>query len=226
MFESAEHPFTILIYLGILSGVLSTFAYVPYIIDTLARRTSPQRASWLIWSVLGSIAFCSQLYEGAGASLWFAGAQVTGTVVVFLLSIGLGIGGFLNRRDCLVLLCALAGLALWYVTDTAIYALAITISISLLGGSITVLKAFREPESETMSTWFLSLLASTCAIFSVGTMDWVILAYPLYLFTLNGAIVIAMLLGRMRDTGPMFDIEIGRYAPQARAGWVAGLAPD
>jgi len=198
-----------------LSGVLSTFAYIPYVIDTLARRTRPQRASWLIWSVLGSIAFCSQLFEGAGSSLWFAGVQVSGTIIVFLLSIGLGIGGFLNRRDCVVLLCALIGLVLWYFTETAIYALVITISISLLGGSVTVLKAFREPDSETMTTWFLSLLASTCAIFSVGTLDWVILAYPLYLFTLNGAIVTAILLGRMGDERPGFDMHIGRYAPQA-----------
>ncbi len=117
-------------------------------------------------------------------------------MIVFLLSIWLGVGGFLNRTDALVLAAAATGLVLWYFTDTAIYALAITISISLLGGTVTVLKAFRDPDSETMSTWFISMIASVMAIVSVGTLDWVILAYPLYLFTLNGAIVAAMALGR------------------------------
>ena len=215
MVESFEQPLTAFITLGVLSGILSMFAYVPYVIDTLSRRTSPQRASWLIWSVLGSIAFCSQVFEGAGSSLWFAGAQVSGTIIVFLLSIVLGVGGVLDRRDCLVLLCACVGLVLWHYTETAVYALAITISISLLGGSITVLKAFRDPESETMATWFLSLLASTCAILSVGALDWVILAYPMYLFTLNGAIVLAILLGRMRVERPSFNVQVGRYTPQA-----------
>ncbi len=200
MYLFADVEITVLAFLGIASGVLSTFAYLPYAIDTLAKRTQPQRASWLIWSVLGSIAFFSQLYEGAGSSLWFAGVQVTGTICIFLLSIRLGSGGFLNLRDCFILLVASAGLVIWYFTETAVYALAITISISLLGGSVTVLKAFRDPDSETMSTWFLSFIASTCAIFSVGAFDWIILAYPLYLFTLNGAIVVAMLLGRMRGT--------------------------
>lgn len=194
-FENA----TRLTYFGILSGVLSTFAYIPYIIDTIARKTKPQRASWLIWSVLGSIAFFSQLFEGANSSLWFAGVQVSGTISVFLLSIWLGVGGFLNKSDCLVLLCAALGLVLWYFTDTAVYALGITISISLLGGAVTVVKAYRNPESETMATWFASMVASMCAIASVGSLNWVILAYPLYLLTLNGAIVIAMILGRYRS---------------------------
>ena len=190
---------TRLTYFGVLSGVLSTFAYIPYILDTIARRTKPQRASWLIWSVLGSIAFFSQLFEGASSSLWFAGVQVSGTISVFLLSIWLGVGGFLNRSDCLVLFCAALGLVLWYFTDTAVYALGITISISLIGGAVTVVKAFRNPESETMTTWFASMVASMCAIASVGKLDWVILAYPLYLLVLNGSIVIAMILGRHRS---------------------------
>lgn len=192
----------VMLYAGIASGVLSTFAYLPYIIDTVAKRTRPQRASWLIWSVLGSIAFCSQVYEGATDSLWFAGVQVSGTIIVFSLSVFLGAGGFLSRSDLIVLLAATVGLVLWYFTETSVYALAITISISLLGGAVTIVKAFRDPGSETMSTWFLSMLASVCAVLAVGRIDWVILAYPLYLFTLNGGIVMAMLLGRMVGMRP------------------------
>ncbi|MEM7057967.1 MAG: hypothetical protein AAF557_10300 [Pseudomonadota bacterium] len=187
-----------LTFAGILSGVLSTFAYLPYIIDTLARRTRPQRASWLIWSVLGSIAFFSQVFEGASESLWFASVQVSGTIIVFLLSIIIGVGSYLNRSDYFVLLAAAVGLVLWYYTDTAVYALAITISISLLGGTVTIIKAFQDPESETMSTWAISGVASVFAIIAVGKPDLVLLAYPLYLFTLNGAIVMAMTLGRLK----------------------------
>lgn len=192
---------TLLAIFGILSGVLSTFAYIPYIIDTLARRTTPQRASWLIWSVLGSIAFFSQVYEGATDSLWFAGVQISGTLTVFLLSIFVGAGNFLNKADYAILAAAGVGLVLWYYTESAAYALAITISISLLGGSMTVIKAYRDPESETWITWLVSFIASVCAVVSVGQFDLVLLAYPLYLFTLYGAIVIAMMLGSRRLRG-------------------------
>jgi hypothetical protein len=187
-----------LLVFGVASGVLSTFAYIPYIIDTMARRTQPQRASWLIWSVLGSIAFFSQVFEGASTSLWFAGVQVTGTIIVFLLSIRTGIGAYLTRSDYAVLSVAAMGLVLWYFTETATYALAITISISLLGGLATAVKAYRDPDSETLTTWVVSLIASVCAVLSVGRFDPVLLAYPLYLLTLYTAFVIAILAGRVR----------------------------
>lgn len=181
---------------GLLSGLLSAYAYIPYIADTASGQTQPQRASWLIWSILGSIAFFSQLQEGAGFSLWFAGAQVLGTIVVFVLSIRSGTGTYLKPSDYIILVIAGVGLVLWYFTETATYALLITISISLLGGTATVLKAYKEPKSETITTWVVSLLASVCALLSVGKADLILMAYPLYLFTLYSAITLAMLIGK------------------------------
>lgn len=185
--------------LGALAGVLSTFAYLPYIVDTIAGRTEPQRASWLIWSVLGTIAFFSQVFEGATASLWFAGVQVSGTITVFLLSIWKGSGAFLRAADYLVLGIAAMGLVIWYFTETAAYALVITIAISLLGGALTVTKSYRNPDSETLTTWVVSWVASLCAVFAVGSLSPVLLAYPAYLFTLYTMFVVAILLGRRRN---------------------------
>lgn len=183
---------------GLLSALLSAYAFFPYIRDTWSGRTQPQRASWLIWSVLGSIAFASLVHEGASTSLWFAGVQVGGTIMVFLLSIRTGAGQYLKRTDYLVLVAAALGLVLWYVTDTAAYALAITISISLLGGVCTVVQAYRNPDCETMSSWALFFASACFALVSVQGIDLLLLAYPLYLFTLYGAVVGAMYLGEIR----------------------------
>ncbi len=206
-----------LVLFGIASGVLSTFAYIPYILDTIAKRTQPQRASWLIWSVLGSIAVFSQIYEGATASLWFAGVQVSGTIIVFCLSIRSGSGGFLSRNDYYILFAAAIGLVLWYFTENAAYALAITISISLLGGLATAIKAFYHPESETLSTWVVSFIASACAMISVGKMDFVLLAYPVYLFTLYLIFIVAIVLGRARRASTTVSAGILFYTRPMRA---------
>jgi hypothetical protein len=185
--------------LGVLSGVLTIVGYLPYVRDTLRRETQPDRASWLIWSVLGTLSFGSQIYEGATSSLWFAFIQVAGTILVFTLSISLGAGQYLSRKNRMIFLAACVGLVAWYLTESAVYTLAINISISLLGGSVTVLKAYEDPNSETLSTWLFMLTASVLAVLSVGEMDWVILAYPLYLMTLYSSIVMAVLLGRIRQ---------------------------
>ncbi|MEL7012179.1 MAG: hypothetical protein AAFO72_02750 [Pseudomonadota bacterium] len=188
--------------LGIVSAALSTWAFCPYILNTLRGRTKPQRASWLIWSVLSSIAFVLQIYEGAIESAWFVGSQAFGTVTVFLLSLRYGSGNLLGRQDAAVLIVALMGLIAWKLTDTPAYALAIIIGISALGGSVTVTKSYRFPSSETLTTWVLFAVASFLAVIPVQTAGWMLLAYPLYLFVLYTAIVLAILFGqRMRRLG-------------------------
>ncbi len=199
MLESIFQDGKVLQMLGIASAVLSICAFVPYIRDILKGRTQPQRASWLIWSVLGSIALASQIYEGATQSLWFAAIQVGGTIAVLLLAITFGAGRFLLRGDIYVLMAAALGLVLWMLTDTAVYALSITITISLLGGVMTCKKAYRDPNSETLSKWVWAFFASVCAIGAVGQFDPVLMAYPAYVFILNGAIISSIHLGRARQ---------------------------
>ncbi len=189
---------TLLAWLGLTSAALSTVGYLPYLRDIIMGRTHPQRACWLIWSILGSIAVASQISEGAMASLGFAVVQVGGTILVFVLSIACGVGRFLRGRDWVVLALAALGLVLWFTTSNAAYALAITISISLLGGALTVAKAYRDPGSETLSTWVTFWIASALATLSVGAWEPVLLAYPLYLLTLYTAIIGAITLGRLR----------------------------
>ncbi len=182
---------------GGLAALLSIIAYFPYILNTLRGYTRPHRACWLIWSVLATISFFSQLYEGATTSLGFAAAQAGCTTLVFLFSVVRGQGTFMSRADGMVLALAAVGLALWYMTDTAVYALAIAITISLMGGMLTVQKTYWFPDSETMSTWHLSFVAAFFAAFAVGSLDWVLLAYPIYLLILNGAIIGAWVMGQM-----------------------------
>lgn len=198
MIETLFQDTPTVVLFGILSGVLSVFAYIPYIKDTIAGRTRPQRASWLIWSVLSTIALVSQIHEGAGPSLLFAGVQVSCTVLVFGLSSWVGTNNRLRHTDHLIFMAAGFGLVLWYFTESAAYALAVTISISLLGGAATVVKTYRDPGSETSVTWVVSFVASGFALLSVGSFDPVLLAYPMYLFVLYGAILAAIGLGRVR----------------------------
>lgn len=183
---------------GILSGLLSVFAFAPYVRDTLAGRTRPQRASWFIWSVLGCIALSSQVYEGATSSLWFIAIQTGGTILVFGLAISRGTGSFINAGDACMLIAAAIGLALWAVTDTTAYALGIIILVSSIGGCATIKKAYQDPGSETTTTWTISCAASALAILAIEDLSWILLVYPMYLFTLYCAIIAATTTGRAR----------------------------
>ena len=185
---------------GVLSGILSLVAFLPYINDTIAGRTQPQRASWFIWSVLGAISFATIYASGATASLGFVGVQVSGTILIFVLSLWRGTGTLLRGSDCKVLFAAGLGLLLWHLTDRAVYALSVSIGISLLGGLVTIAKAYNRPSSETVSFWVWSGVSAAFALAAAGSSDPMMLAYPAYILGLNIAIVTAIGLGRPART--------------------------
>lgn len=217
-------PFLVL---GFLAGAVSLLAFLPYVVDTLTGRTRPQRASWLIWSVLGSIALGSQIAEGATHSLWFALSQVGATILIFLLGITRGVGGLMVPGNRLVLAVAAAVLVLWFLTRDPAWALCFSIGISTLGAATTLLKAFRAPETETLSTWVLSAVASACALVSVGRLDGMLMLYPAYLLILSSGVVTAVLTGRAAQRRAVWNRRlqamVSERLPIENATWIQAV---
>jgi hypothetical protein len=181
--------------LGFATGFISVISYIPYIRDMFAGTTKPERASWFIWLILGGIAFFSQLAKGATHSLWLPGIQSFFNLVIFLLAIKFGVGGF-TRRDSIALAAAALGLLLWYFTKEAAVALFIVIAVDAVGMVLTVIKSYEDPGSETIASWYLFAASGLVAAFAVGEFNLILLAYPLYIVFANLAVVAAIYWGR------------------------------
>jgi hypothetical protein len=184
-------------FFGVLSGALALVATIPYARDILAGKTKPHRGSFVIWTTLGSIAFFTQLAAGATWSLAFPALDTFMTAFIALLSIKHGSGG-INRRDVTGLTLAAIGLVLWYFTKQPLLALLITIGIDAVGTTLTVLKTFDAPHTETFSAWLLSSLGGLSAALAVSHWSFALLVYPLYIFLANAAVDAAILLGKKR----------------------------
>jgi hypothetical protein len=182
-------------FFGYISAILSIIMIFPYIIDIFKKTTKPERASWLIWTVLGFIAFFSQLAKGATDSLWLTAGQTIAVLIVFILAIKYGVGG-LTKRDIKALIVAGIGLLLWFLTNEALYALLIVIAIDSIGVFLTTIKANKDPKSETMSTWILSGTSGIFGALAVGSFDPVLLLYPTYIIVANYVVVGAIILGK------------------------------
>jgi hypothetical protein len=150
--------------------------------------------SWLIWGILGSILFLSQLAKGASFSLVMPAAQTIGDLFIFVLAIRWGFGGFL-KRDILALIGAALGLLLWYLTKEATIALFIAIFIDAAGAVLTVIKTYERPATETGSSWVLTFIGGLLACLAVGAFNPVLLAFPVYICLASGAILVAMRMG-------------------------------
>jgi hypothetical protein len=185
---------TMLQIFGYISAALSIICIIPYIRDILRLETKPERASWFIWTVLGTIAFFSQMAKGATDSLWLTVGQTVAVLIVFLLSLKYGTGG-LTKRDIRALIGAGVGLVLWYITQEAAIALCIVIFIDSMGTILTVLKSYEDPASETLSTWVISGTSGIFGMLAVGSFNPILLLYPLYLVLANYSVVAALFLG-------------------------------
>ncbi len=182
--------------LGVLAGIVGIVAYVPYVRDIIAGRTQPERASWIIWSVEYSGLFLAQLAEGATSSLWLIGLQLIGVAVVCVLAIRYG-SGALCHRDTALLACACLALAAWFFTKNASTAILLLVGIETTAVVPTIIKVYKQPGSETLTTWSLIGSAGLLALPAVGGSAAIILyAYPVSLVAINFGVVGASLLGK------------------------------
>ncbi|MDD5437587.1 MAG: hypothetical protein PHC70_00370 [Patescibacteria group bacterium] len=184
-------------FFGYISAVLSILMIIPYVRDILKKKTRPERASWFIWTVLGFIAFASQLAKGATHSLWLTAGQTLAVLVVFILSIKFGTGGLVSR-DIKALIAAGFGLFMWYITSEPLFALVMVIFVDGTGTLLTAIKAYQEPETETLITWLISGTSGIFGVLAVGNFDPVLVAYPVYIVAANFIIASLLLLGRKR----------------------------
>lgn len=181
-------------FFAVLSALLIVAAAPPYIVDTLRHKTKPERITWLIFSVLGIIAFISQLSLGASWSLLFSGLDTSASIMVFCLSIKFGVGGY-TKLDVAALSIASLGAIIAIVVKQPIISLLGVIIADLSGMALTVRKVLSNPESETAISWLLVGTASLCGILIVGRFSFGLLLYPVYLLAANYAVPVVQLVG-------------------------------
>lgn len=160
--------------IGILGGVLSLLSNIPYVINTIQKKTKPQRVTWGIFFILNSIFLCNQMAIGATNSLWLIASFTVSTFAIFCLSIFYGVGGY-TKRDLGILAGSLVGVALWLGLDQPVFSVIMSLIVAILASIPTFIKAYKDPASETAIKWLLGGVAAFLTIVSVSKIDLVIL---------------------------------------------------
>ena len=199
--------------LGVVAAVLGVIEVLPYVRDTLRRSTRPHRGTWFIWAVLAGVAFWAHRADGASWSLLLLGVECVGTAVVFALSLRWGHGALTTAERRLVLLAGV-GVVGWVVTDEPLVALACVIASDLVATSMMLPKTWRNPASETLSTYVMASAGGAAAAASIGVTAVPssasvgvgaasLLAYPVYFCLINGAVAAVLVVRRRAALVPV-----------------------
>lgn len=153
----------------ILSGILIAIGYVSFIRSTLNGSMKPNSATWIVWFFQDGLMAASALAAGIGPSavmpvVWFLGAAA-------MLPLSLKYGSkepfTALEKTCLAL--SGLGILLWAATGSPLTALVASVTTVNIGGIPTVLKAWREPASESLVGWLLMLGATASVSLAVQT---------------------------------------------------------
>jgi hypothetical protein len=182
---------------GLVAGILAFVAYVIYAATTLGfgQQTKPNRATWWILTLVGTVLAESYYSSGADASIWIAVSYVIGPLLIAIISLPkkFGVGGWDSSFDRRCLQIAFVAAIISIIIrklypEYANISLLINIGIDFIGILPTVIKAYKNPEHEDKIAWGFTFLACPLALFAVNSTDFFLWIYPLYLLVMNGLI--------------------------------------
>ncbi|HEU0266697.1 MAG TPA: hypothetical protein VFQ70_03645 [Candidatus Saccharimonadaceae bacterium] len=181
--------------LAAISGILAIIAGPSYLVGIIKGTVRPQRMTWFIFGALGVIAFIAQLDAGASWSLVFSGLDLLGSLVVFGLSLWRGTGGS-TRLDWLALTIATIGMIVSVIAREPVVAILGVILADISGMWLTLVKVWRDPDSEIALTWLLFATAGVFGVLTIRHWTWGIVLYPAYLAAVNYTVPLVQTIRR------------------------------
>lgn len=186
--------FSVPVIFGTLSALAILIGGGPYIKDIYFKKVRPHVLSWLGWAFITGLGASAMYAEG---STWLALIVAANTVTclsIAIFSVVRKVGVFQTSKwDCLFFGLGILGLILWLTLDMPVLALICAISADFCFGAPTIVKTFKEPESETPFVWIMATLSGFLSLFAIQVIAFHEIAYPLYLFFFDSLILLLVL---------------------------------
>lgn len=179
---------------GVLGGVLSLVAYVPYIRSIFAGKTRPSRSSWWIWSIVGLLIVISYYDVGARSTIWIPIVFFICPLIVAIFSLKYGANKKLSNVDKVCLLLAASSIIFFF--ENSAITLFINIGVDFIGFVATFVKTFYDPLSEEQYTWLIFLFGSVFNLLAIDSFSGSVIIYPVYMFVMD--IIMLLLIFRKK----------------------------
>lgn len=180
-----------------LAAVINIAGTVAYIITTLKGRTRPNRVTWFIWGLAPLITFSAQLSKGVGLEALLTFTAFAGPLAVFAASfVNKNAYWKISRLDWWCGGIALLAIALWAITREGLIAIALSILADLLAGVPTIIKAYREPESENAAAYITACISGIITLLTISVWTPASASFAIYMTLITGLITALILWPR------------------------------
>jgi len=190
------------VWCGKIAAIVSIGGYLPLLIAIFRHQARPNRASWLIWSVVNTLTLLTYRASGATTTALVPLCYAILTPIVALLAfVYYGEGGW-NPFDRLCLIVAALSGFVWWKFKAPGVAMLMNIAIVFVGALPTMRKAYRQPQSENKLAWLLFFLGCVWNILAIKNWQFFIMIYPI-LNTIANGIIISLLCWPRRKVGQL-----------------------
>lgn len=165
-------PTWIVDHAAVLAAVLQALGFGVMALAIFRCAVRPNQFSWLIWSVVATLAALSSWQAGATGPL--AGAVMNAVGCIAMLVLALRHGSFTHSRvDTTCLGVAAAGVVGWLLTDDPAVGLILFLGADACGAIPTIRNVVVDPARESVLGWAVLALAGLSAVLSVEPQQWV-----------------------------------------------------
>lgn len=164
---------------GIIAAVLALISSIIYIKDIFRGNTKPHTYTWLIWSIVTTIAFFGQWVSGGGPGSWATGVSAIVTIFILLLSLKGGYGTKdITNFDKVCLALALISILPWLLARSVLWSVILATLIDLIAFFPTMRKTWNAPHSESLGSMYVDAIKHSLSMFSMGRYSLLNLIYP------------------------------------------------
>lgn len=184
------------LFFSILGALLYLVWFIPYIYHAFHGRVVPHPFSWTVWAILSTINTYA-LYLDSGMTETLLPTIVRSIALI----IGMCVGWYMIHRiqiNWFDYLCISLGIgclliAYLYGAENAIIP---TILVDILVLSPTLKKIWRDPDSEDIFAWVLTVFSQACVLLSIGHYTVENSLFWAYVMSVNA--LVALLIYRRR----------------------------
>lgn len=181
--------------LGLAAFLIGAAGTVIYISSILKGETRPHIYTHLVWGIVATIAFFTQLKNGGGAGCWAVGVTAVSCLAQAALALKYG-EKHITQSDKMALGLALAAVLAWVAADDPLLAVMLGCTVDIVAFYPTFRKSWVNPHTEILASYYIATFKMFLVIAALDVVSPVTALYPLNSICLNTIFVAACLWRR------------------------------